>query len=147
MFTTDRVRKSNFYEKNLSLLTSRRAPMISCLLRWSLICLIYFSCLGASSKGLLSYMTSREYCREYNQYLTSYISSFTWSHDNCLVIWTLSVIKSPRYTWGDFMFLYWFVRCRCRRPQILVHTITFEQLFGFLSVLAQLLALTCRLPD
>ena len=48
------------------------------------------------------------------------------------------------------MFLYRFVRRRRRsrrRPQILVHAITFEQLFGFLSVLAQLLALTCRLPD
>ena len=40
------------------------------------------------------------------------------------------VIKSPRYTGGDFMFLYRFVRRR--RPQILVHAITFEQLFGFL---------------
>ena len=47
------------------------------------------------------------------------------------------------------MFLYRFVRRRRRRrrPQILVHAITFEQLFGFLSFLAQLLALTCRLPD
>ena len=46
------------------------------------------------------------------------------------------------------MFLYRFVRCRRRRrPQILVHAITFEQLFGFLSFLARLLALTCRLPD
>ena len=52
------------------------------------------------------------------------------------------------------MFLYRFVRrrrrrrrSRRRRPQILVHAITFEQLFGFLSFLAQLLALTCRLPD
>ena len=53
-------------------------------------------------------------------------------------------IKSPQYTGGDFMFLYRFVR---RRPQILVHAITFEQLFGFLSFLAQLLALTYRLPD
>ena len=44
------------------------------------------------------------------------------------------------------MFLYRFVRRR-RRPQILVHAITFEQLFGFLSFLARLLALTCRLPD
>ena len=59
----------------------------------------------------------------------------------------LSVIfKSPRYTGGDFMFLYRFVRRR-RRAQILVHVITFEQLFGFLSFLARLLALTCRLPD
>ena len=68
------------------------------------------------------------------------------------------VIKSPQYTGGDFMFLYRFVRRRRRRrrrsrrrrrrrPQILVHAITFEQLFGFLSFLAQLLALTCRLPD
>ena len=54
------------------------------------------------------------------------------------------IIKSPRYTGGDFMFLYRFV---WPRPQILVHAITFEQLFGFLSFLARLLALTCRLPD
>ena len=65
---------------------------------------------------------------------------------------TISVIiKSPQYTGGDLMFLYRFVRRRRRRrrrrPQILVHAITFEQLFGFLSFLAQLLALTCRLPD
>ena len=57
-----------------------------------------------------------------------------------------NIIKSPQYTGGDFMFLYRFVRRR-RRPQILVHAITFEQIFGFLSFLAQLLALTCRLPD
>ena len=57
------------------------------------------------------------------------------------------LIKSPRYTGGDFMFLYRFVRRRRRRPQILVDTITFEQLFGFLLFLAQLLALTCRLLD
>ena len=58
------------------------------------------------------------------------------------------IIKSPQYTGGDFMFLYRFVRCRRRRrPQILVHAKTFEQLLGFLSFLAQLLALTCRLPD
>ena len=56
------------------------------------------------------------------------------------------LIKSPQYTGGDFMFLYRFVRRR-HRPQILVHAITFEQLFGFLSFLAQLLALTYRLPD
>ena len=63
------------------------------------------------------------------------------------VIW---IIKSPRYTGGDFMFLHRFVRRRRRRrrqPQILVHAITFEQLFGFLSFLARMLALTCRLPD
>ena len=62
-----------------------------------------------------------------------------WRH--CTVL----IIKSPQYTGGDFMFLYRFIRRR--RPQILVHAITFEQLFGFLSFLAQLLALTCRLPD
>ena len=48
------------------------------------------------------------------------------------------------------MFLYRFVhRCRQlrRRPQILVHVITFERNFGFLKFLARLLALTCRLPD
>ena len=35
------------------------------------------------------------------------------------------LIKSPRYTGGDLMFLYRFVRRRCRRPQILAHSITF----------------------
>ena len=54
------------------------------------------------------------------------------------------------------MFLYRFVRRyrrlrlrrgHRRRPQILAHTITFEQHFGFLSFLAQLLSLTYRLPD
>ena len=63
------------------------------------------------------------------------------------VIW---IIKSPWYTGGDFMFLYRFVRhrrrCRRRRgQQILVHAINFEQFFGFLSLLARLLALTYRL--
>ena len=65
---------------------------------------------------------------------------------NFVFLTTKQIIKSPRYTGGDFMFLYRFVRCR-RRPQILVHAITCEQLFGFLSFLARLLALTCRLPD
>ena len=55
------------------------------------------------------------------------------------------LIKSPRYTGGDFMFLYRFVRRR--RPQLLVRAITFEHIFGFLSFLARLLALTYRLPD
>ena len=58
-----------------------------------------------------------------------------------------NLIKSPRYTGGDFMFLYRFVRLRRQRLQILVHAITFERLFGFLSFLARLLALTCRLSD
>ena len=44
------------------------------------------------------------------------------------------------------MFLYRFVSRR-RWPQIFVHAITFEQLLGFLSFLARLLALTYRLPD
>ena len=57
---------------------------------------------------------------------------------------TLTIIKSPRYTGGDFMFLYRFMR---RRPQVLVHAITFEQLLGFLSFLVRLLALTYRLTD
>ena len=38
------------------------------------------------------------------------------------------LIKSPWYTGDDFMFLHRFVRRR-RRSQILVHAITFEQLF------------------
>ena len=63
---------------------------------------------------------------------------------NCLIL--KIIFKSPRFYRGDFMFLYRFVRCR-RRSQILVHAITFEQLFQFLSFLAQLLALIYRLPD
>ena len=60
------------------------------------------------------------------------------------LLYIIYIIKSPQYTGGDFMFLYRFVRRRRRRrPQILFHAITFEQLFGFLSFLAQLLALTC----
>ena len=43
------------------------------------------------------------------------------------------------------MFLCRFIR-RHRRLQILVHSITFEQRFGFLLFLARLLALTYRLP-
>ena len=39
------------------------------------------------------------------------------------------LFKSPRYTGGDFMFLYRFVRRRRHRPQIFVHAITFELLF------------------
>ena len=48
-------------------------------------------------------------------------------HDDIMTLSTLLVIKSPQYTGGDFMFLYRFV-CR-RRPQILVHAITFERHF------------------
>ena len=44
------------------------------------------------------------------------------------------LIKSPRYTRGDFIFLYRFVRRRRRRRlKILFHAITYEQLFRFLS--------------
>ena len=55
------------------------------------------------------------------------------------------IIKSPRW-------LYVFLPVRTpllppRRLQILVHALTFEQLLGFLSFLARLLALTCRLRD
>ena len=48
------------------------------------------------------------------------------------------LIKSPRYTGGDFIFLYRFVRRRRRRrrPQILVHAITFEQLLDHFSTIA-----------
>ena len=46
----------------------------------------------------------------------------------------LTLIKSPRYIGGDFMFSYWFVwRRRWWGPQSLVHMITSEQLFRFLS--------------
>ena len=57
------------------------------------------------------------------------------------------LIKSPRYTGGDFIFLYRFVGRRRRRPQILVHAITFEQLLRFFFIFRRLLALTYRLPD
>ena len=43
------------------------------------------------------------------------------------------LIQSPRYTRGDLMFLYWFVRRRRRRQQSLLHAITSEQLVRFLS--------------
>ena len=56
-----------------------------------------------------------------------------------------NIIKSHRYTGSDFMFLYRFSRRRRRRrPPQMIH---FEQLFGFLSFLARLLAMTYRLPD
>ena len=45
------------------------------------------------------------------------------------------------------MFLYRFVRRSRRRPQILVHSITFEQRFGLLLFLARLFALTYSLFD
>ena len=78
------------------------------------------------------------------------ITHWSWTFELTFRQVMFKLIKSPQYTGGDFMFLYPFVRRRRRRrrrPQILVHAITFEQLFGFLSFLAQLLALTCRLPE
>ena len=65
------------------------------------------------------------------------------------LVYKQNIVKSHRYTGGDFMFLYRFSRRRVRRrrPQILVHAIHFEQLLGFLSFFARLLALTYRLPD
>ena len=54
-------------------------------------------------------------------------------------------VKSPRYTRGDSMFLYRFVRHH--RPQTRVHAITSEQLFRFLSYLVGWMTLTCRLPN
>ena len=61
------------------------------------------------------------------------------------------LIKSPRYTGDDFMFLYQFVRRLWRRlrrrRQRLVHVIISEQLFRFLSFLVGLVDLHCRLPD
>ena len=61
------------------------------------------------------------------------IFCYIWLHYNRSQLY-VQLIKSPQYTGGDFMFLYWFVRRRRRRrPQVLVHTITFERLFGFLS--------------
>ena len=68
------------------------------------------------------------------------------------------LIKSLRYIGGYFVFVP--VRtpppappllasppAAGRRPQTIVHMIAFEQLFGFLSFLTRLLALTNRLPD
>ena len=55
----------------------------------------------------------------------------TWQKCQPFCIGCHVLIKSPRYTGGDFMFLYRFVRrrrrqSRRRRPQILVQAITFE---------------------
>ena len=83
---------------------------------------------------------------DYN--LTGAFHWFAWVIFN-FSIGVIALVKSIRYTGGDFMFLYGFVRHRRRRrrPQILVHAITFEQLFRILSFLARLLALAFRLPD
>ena len=75
---------------------------------------------------------------------------FIWQHH--MSHWVKSdifgIIKSTQYTGDDFMFLCGVVhRWHRHRPQILVYAINFEQLFRFLSFLARLLALTCRLPD
>ena len=86
-----------------------------------------------------------DHSRHRGESATKTVKFFVAHTANCVICNNHTVIKSPQYTGGDFMFLYRFVRRR--RPQILVHAITFERLFGFLSFLAQLLALTCRLPD
>ena len=65
----------------------------------------------------------------------------------CQYVCPSHLFKSPRYTGGDFIFLFRFGRRRRRRPQILVHAMTFEPLFRFLSFLAQLLALNYWLTD
>ena len=84
--------------------------------------------------------------------MTDVMGSWTFINNWVFCSEYVIIFKSPQYTGGDFMFLYRFVRRRRRRrrrrrPQILVHAITFEQFLGFLSFLAQLLALTCRLPN
>ena len=62
-----------------------------------------------NSHSSISYMTGREYLGEWNWYLTSKISQFTWSRHNCLVIGTSSAIdcdvisrtKTKRVRHGD----------------------------------------------
>ena len=56
-----------------------------------------------------------------------YILCMNWCAYVFIHIICIIIIKSPRYTGGDFMFLYLFVRRRRRhcRPQILVQAITF----------------------
>ena len=64
----------------------------------------------------------------------------------CTTIPIFIIIKSSRYTLGDFMFCTGSYATaaaagrRRRRSQTFVHAITFEQHFGFLPLLAQLLA-------
>ena len=72
------------------------------------------------------------------QFLSRWLAHWTWSQVN----WV-----TPVYRGWLYVFVTGHRHRRCRQPQILVHVITFEQLFRFLSFLAQLLALTCRLPD
>ena len=55
-----------------------------------------------------------------------------------MLLW-LFIIKSPQYTGGDFMFLCQFVR---RRPQILVHAITFGISFIFGTIVGPDLQIT-----
>ena len=103
---------------------------VNCLPFFSLLCHCYSSINGVNSDYFALIFNQRY-------------------HNRCPLTHPYLLIKSPQYTGGDFMFLYRFVRRRRRRrrPQILVQAITFEQLFGFLSFLAQLLALTGRLLD
>ena len=114
----------NLY-KNMSVLSSEWWPNL-----WSIYMCVYI------------------FMRYMYMYLYLYICVYLWLALELLLVWTCFIIKSPRYTGGDFMFLYRFVRRRRPRgPQILVHAISFQQLFVFLSFLAWLLVLTCTLPD
>ena len=105
---------------------------------------VYFSLARSSDNHLMAWTIRPWFCKWH--FWQSLIRRKVLYFDSNFTLKLMNLIKSPQYTGGDFMFLYRFVRRR-RRPQILVHAITFEQLFGFLSFLAQLLALTCRLPD
>ena len=53
------------------------------------------------------------------------------------------VLKSPRYTVGDFYVLYRFVRRR--QPQVLVHAITFEQLFWISFIFGTIVGLDLQI--
>ena len=64
----------------------------------------------------------------------------------CMTIIFL-IIKLPRYTGSDFIPVVPVRTPPPPPPPILVHAINFKQLFGFLSFLARVLALTYRLTD
>ena len=122
-----------------------------------LIIYVYYWCLlnefiGRGVPGLFCML--RQFCSYMERLLQCWVNTqqrFRQGNKvtkiNSVSMTTESTHKSNifLYTGGDSMFLYRFVRRS--RSQILVHAIHFEQLFGFLSFLAQLLALTCRLPD
>ena len=121
---------------------------------WFHLTLFDWSCIWIfqTSKCQLTLGTSHTKHIEAEATWTTLCWWYFWMHfcEWNLLYFDTNFIKSPRYTGGDFMFLYRFVRRRRRRrrrPRILVHAITFEQLFRFLSFLAPLLALTYRLTD